>query len=53
MYTAEIVRRQQMEAHWRLYEQQLRMVEALKPLGKLWGDKMREAYPELSQPPRS
>jgi hypothetical protein len=50
MYTAEIIRRQQMEAHWRLYEHQLRIVEAMKPVAEQWGRLMREAYPELAAP---
>lgn len=46
-YTADIVRRQQIEGYMRLREQQQRILAAMLPVAKLWGEKMREASPEL------
>jgi hypothetical protein len=52
MYTADIVRRQQIEGYMRLREQQQGLLVAMLPFAKAWGEKMREVYPDL-YPPQS
>jgi hypothetical protein len=50
MRTVEQIRRQQWAGYWRLREQQETIVrEFMVPVAKLWGEKMREVYPDLIQ----
>lgn len=56
MTTAEQVRREWWAGYWRIRESQLRLQEEyFVPLGKLVGEKLREAYSvdTCGQPPQN